>query len=66
MNIKGGSSSPLSLKFEDNVGVTLTSPKKLIMNANEEIIMKTPKSVKINAQSQIAIIKTNSGSGMTV
>ncbi|NRT72212.1 hypothetical protein [Clostridium beijerinckii] len=36
------------------------------MNASEEIIMKTPKSVKINAQSQIAIVKTNSGSGLAI
>ncbi|NRT72215.1 hypothetical protein [Clostridium beijerinckii] len=66
INIKGGSSSPLSIKFEDSIGVTLTSPKKLMMSASEEIIMKTPKSVKINAQSQIAIVKTNSGSGLAI
>ena len=41
--IINGSSSPLSIKFEDSVGVTLTSSKKLTMSASEEIIMKTPK-----------------------
>jgi hypothetical protein len=66
INIKGGSNSPLSIKFEDGVGITLTSPKKLTMSAEEEIIMRTPKSVKINAQSQLAIVKTNSGSGLAV
>ncbi|EKQ50988.1 hypothetical protein [Clostridium sp. LS] len=66
INIKGGSSSPLSIKFEGSIGVTLTSPKKLTMSASDEIIMKTPKSVKINAQSQIAIVKTNAGSGLAI
>lgn len=66
INIKGGSSSPLSIKFEDGVGVTLTSPKKLTMSAYEEIIMKTPKSIKLNAQSQLAMVKTNAGSGLAI
>ncbi|BCZ45501.1 hypothetical protein psyc5s11_15680 [Clostridium gelidum] len=66
INIKGGSNDPLSIKFEDNVGITLTSHKKLSLNATDEIIIKTPKSVKLNAQSQIAIVKTNAGSGMAI
>jgi|GEM_PF-4048427 hypothetical protein len=56
----------LSIKFEDGVGVTIENPKKLTMSAEEEIIMRTPKSVKIDAQSQLAIVKTNSGSGLAV
>jgi len=66
INIKGGSSEPLSIKFEDNVGVTLTSHKKLSLNADEDIIIRTPKNVKINAQSQIVVAKTASQSGFTI
>ena len=53
LNIKGGSASPISI--DDNKGITITSPKKLTLNADFEIIMKTPKSVKINGVSQINV-----------
>ncbi|BCZ45492.1 hypothetical protein psyc5s11_15590 [Clostridium gelidum] len=66
LNIKGGSKEPLSIKFEDNVGVTLTSPKKLTLNADEDITIKTPKRVKINAQSQILMTKGNTRNGMSM
>jgi hypothetical protein len=29
INIKGGSKEPLSIGFDDNIGVTITSQKKL-------------------------------------
>ena len=66
LNIKGGSKEPLSISFDDNVGVTIKSPKKLSLNADDEIIIKTPKSVKLNAQSQILVAKTGTQSGFSM
>lgn len=66
LNIKGGSKEPLCICFDDNVGVTLTSPKKLSMNADDDIIIKTLKNVKINAQSKIFVAKTHTKSTFSI
>lgn len=66
LNIKGGSSSPLSISIDDNIGITITSNKKLNLSADSEIIMKTPKNVKINGVSQINAQKTNTESGFSL
>lgn len=66
VNIKGGSSSPISISIDDAVGITVTSPKKLTLNADSEIIMKTPKNVKINGVSQINAVKTGTESGFSL
>ncbi|MBI6871350.1 hypothetical protein [Clostridium aciditolerans] len=66
VNIKGGSKEPLSISFDDNVGVTLKSPKKLSLNADGEIIIKTPQSVNIKAQSQILAAKKGTQSGFSI
>ena len=66
INIKGGSKEPLSISFDDNIGVTITSPKKLTLTADEEIIFKTPKSISVKAQSQILLAKTNTKSGVSM
>ena len=66
LNIKGGSSSPTSISIDDGVGITITSPKKLTLNADSEIVMKTPKSVKINGVSQIAMCNFGASSGFTL
>ncbi|MCY6355883.1 hypothetical protein OIO11_11805, partial [Clostridium sp. ZS2-4] len=66
LNIKGGSKEPLSISFDDKVGVTIKSPKKLSLNADEEIIMKTPQSVKVKGESQILAAKTETQSGFSM
>ena len=66
LNIKGGSKEPLSISFDDNVGVTIKSPKKLSLNADDEIIIKTPQSVKLKAQSQILVAKAGTQSGLSM
>ena len=55
LNIKGGSKEPLSISFDDNIGVTIKSHKKLSLNADDEIIIKTPQSINLKAQSQISV-----------
>ena len=32
LNIKGGGTSLISVSIEDDIGITITSPKKLILN----------------------------------
>ncbi|MPQ31918.1 late control protein D, partial [Clostridium estertheticum] len=66
LNIKGGSKEPLSISFDDAVGVTITSHKKLSLNAADEITMKTPQSVKLKAQSQILVAKAGTKSGFSM
>ncbi|MCB2357351.1 AHH domain-containing protein, partial [Clostridium estertheticum] len=66
LNIKGGSKEPLSISFDDAVGVTIKSHKKLSLNAAGGIIMKTPQSVKLKAQSQILVAKTGTKSGFSM
>lgn len=66
LNIRGGSASPISISFDDSIGVTITSPKKLTLDADSEIIMKTPKNVKINGVSQIAMCSAEGSSGFTL
>ncbi|WLC72246.1 hypothetical protein KTC96_09815 [Clostridium estertheticum] len=66
LNIKGGSKEPLSISFDDAVGVTITSHKKLSLSAAGGIIMKTPQSVKLKAQSQILVAKTGTKSGFSM
>ncbi|WP_105176498.1 hypothetical protein [Clostridium cagae] len=57
LNIKGGSREPLSINFEDESGITLTSPTGLNLNAGGEIIIRTKNNINISAQSQILMTK---------
>ncbi|WP_252225265.1 hypothetical protein [Clostridium sp. ZBS2] len=57
LNIKGGSKEPLSINFEDEAGVTLTSPTGLNLNAGGEVVIRTPHNINISAQSQILMTK---------
>ncbi|APC40346.1 hypothetical protein [Clostridium estertheticum] len=66
LNIKGGSKVPLSISFDDAVGVTIKSHKKLSLNAAGGITMKTPQSVKLKAQSQILVAKSGTKSGFSM
>lgn len=66
LNIKGGSASPISISIDDNIGIKITSPKKLTLSADSEIIMKIPKNVKINGISQISALKSNTQSGFSL
>ncbi|WP_319001722.1 hypothetical protein [Clostridium estertheticum] len=66
LNIKGGSKEPLSISFDDAVGVTIKSHKKLSLNAAGGITMKTPQSVKLKAQSQILVAKSGTKSGFSM
>jgi len=66
LTIKGGCKETLSISFEDNVGVTLTSPKKLSLNAGGEIEINTPRYVKINCTSQISMTKGNTSNGVSI
>ncbi|WP_353847554.1 phage baseplate assembly protein V, partial [Clostridium sp. CMCC3677] len=59
LNIKGGSKEPLSINFEDETGVTLTSPTGLNLNAGGEIVISTKNNINISAQSQILMTKGN-------
>ncbi len=49
LNIKGRSKEPLSINFEDETGVTLTSPTGLNLNAGGEIVIKTRNNINISA-----------------
>ena len=64
LNVRG--KEPVSISFDDNVGVTITSHKKLTINANDDIIMKTPKNVTINATSQLFMKKAGTKSGFSM
>ena len=66
LTIKGGCKETLSVSFEDNVGVTFTSPKKLSLNAGGEIEINTPRYVKINGTSQIVMTKGNASNGVSI
>ncbi|MCB2357376.1 AHH domain-containing protein, partial [Clostridium estertheticum] len=66
LNIKGGSKEPLSISFDDAVGVTIKSHKKLSLNAAGGITMKTPQSIKLKAQSQILVAKSGTKSGFSM
>ncbi|WP_252243918.1 MULTISPECIES: hypothetical protein [unclassified Clostridium] len=59
LNIKGGNKEPLSINFEDEAGVTLTSPTGLNLNAGGEIVIKTRNNINISAQSQILMTKAH-------
>ena len=66
LTITGGCKEPLSVSFEDNVGVTFTSPKKLSLNAGGVIEINTPRYIKINATSQLKMIKGNTTNGVSI
>ncbi|MFS0556143.1 hypothetical protein [Brevibacillus sp. 179-C9.3 HS] len=66
INIVSGSKEPLKLTIDDNVGITMTSHKKLVLNAKQEISLYTPKRVVIQAQSQFLAKKTSAKSGFTI
>jgi hypothetical protein len=64
LNVRG--KEPVSISFDDNVGVTITSHQKLTINADDDIIMKTPKNVKMTATSQLVAMKTGTKSGFSM
>ncbi|RNB60244.1 hypothetical protein EDM57_02770 [Brevibacillus gelatini] len=66
LSIVSGCKEPLKITLDDHVGITLTSHKKLILNAKEEISLYTPKRVVIQAQSQILAKKTSAPSGFSL
>ncbi|WP_242845388.1 hypothetical protein [Clostridium botulinum] len=66
LNIKGGSKEPLSINFEDEAGVTLTSPTGLNLNAGGEIVISTKNTINISAQSQILMTKGNTENGVSI
>ncbi|WP_252225219.1 late control protein D [Clostridium sp. ZBS2] len=66
LNIKGGSKEPLSINFEDETGVTLTSPTGLNLNAGGEIVIRTRNNINISAQSQILMTKGNTENGVSI
>lgn len=66
LNIKGGSEEPLSISFDDSVGVTLTSPNGLSLIAGGEIVISTPNNINITAQSQILMTKGNTENGVSI
>ncbi|WP_431809358.1 hypothetical protein [Brevibacillus agri] len=66
LTIVSGCKEPLKLTLDDHVGITLTSHKKLVLNAKEEISLYTPKRVVIQAQSQILAKKTSAPSGFSL
>ncbi len=66
LNIKGGSKEPLSINFDDESGVTLTSPTGLNLNAGGEIVIKTRNNINISAQSQILMTKGNTENGVSI
>ncbi|WP_252222505.1 MULTISPECIES: phage late control D family protein [unclassified Clostridium] len=66
LNINGGSKEPLSINFDDETGVTLTSPTGLNLNAGGEIVIKTRNNINISAQSQILMTKGNTENGVSI
>ncbi|WP_252244875.1 MULTISPECIES: hypothetical protein [unclassified Clostridium] len=59
LNINGGSKEPLSINFDDESGVTFTSPTGLNLNAGGEIVIRTRNNINISAQSQILMTKAH-------
>ncbi|WP_179232824.1 hypothetical protein [Paenibacillus rigui] len=66
VHISGGSKEPLKLSFDDATGVSLTSHKKLTLNAMEDISLYTPKRIVIRAQSQLMAKKLSAQSGFAI
>ncbi|MBN1035311.1 late control protein D [Clostridium botulinum] len=66
LNIKGGSKEPLSINFDDESGVTFTSPTGLNLNAGGEIVISTKNNINISAQSQILMTKGNTENGVSI
>ncbi|NFH70243.1 late control protein D [Clostridium botulinum] len=66
LNINGGSKEPLSINFDDESGVTFTSPTGLNLNAGGEIVIRTRNSINISAQSQILMTKGNTENGVSI
>jgi hypothetical protein len=66
LNIKSGSQQPLSITFDDESGITLTSPNDLSLNASGGIEISTPNNINISAQSQILMTKGNTDKGVSI
>ncbi|OPH46699.1 hypothetical protein BC351_14535 [Paenibacillus ferrarius] len=66
IHLTGGSKEPLKLSFDDETGITMTSHKKLTLNAKMDISLYTPKRVVIRAQSQLMAKKLAAQSGFTI
>ncbi|CAH1202464.1 hypothetical protein PAECIP111893_01794 [Paenibacillus plantiphilus] len=66
INVVSGNKEPLKLSIDDATGITLTSHKKLTLNADEEISIFTPKRVIIKATSQLMANKLGKLSGFAI
>ena len=66
ISFKGSETGDLSISFDDNVGVKLSSPSNLSLSASEEIIIKTPETIEMNASNNIFLAKTNTRSGISI
>ncbi|MBP2021900.1 hypothetical protein J2Z44_001696 [Clostridium punense] len=66
INIDSGSKKPLKITIDDNTGITITSHKKLTLNASQNIAFYTPKKVVINAKTQILAKKKDALSGFSI
>ncbi|MDR9856628.1 hypothetical protein RJP21_23780 [Paenibacillus sp. VCA1] len=66
INIASGSPEPLKITFDDDTGVTLTSHKKLSINAGQDISLYTPKKIVIKAPNLIVAKKLSKLSGFTI
>ncbi|MDR9856626.1 contractile injection system protein, VgrG/Pvc8 family [Paenibacillus sp. VCA1] len=66
INIASGSPEPLKITFDDETGVTLTSHKKLSINAGQDISLYTPKKIVIKAPNLIVAKKLSKLSGFTI
>ncbi|WCF06479.1 HNH endonuclease [Paenibacillus thiaminolyticus] len=66
INVVSGSKEPLKLSFDDATGVTMTSHRKLLLNAKDDISLYTPKRIRIHAQSQVLVKKLTALSGFSI
>jgi hypothetical protein len=66
VNLTGGSSEPLKVSFDDEIGITITSHKNLTLGAKEELSLYTPKKVVIQATSQLMAKRLTKLAGFTV
>ncbi|MEB9896527.1 hypothetical protein P4K96_24130, partial [Bacillus cereus] len=66
INVVSGSKEPLKLSFDDATGVTMTSHRKLLLNAKDDISLFTPKRIRIHAQSQVLVKKLTALSGFSI
>ncbi|MHC1686036.1 MAG: hypothetical protein AB6733_24425 [Clostridiaceae bacterium] len=66
IRIKGGSEESIGISLDDDIGIIITSPKKISLSAEEEIIIKSLKSIKLDAQNQIFIAKKDTKNALSI